>query len=245
MRSPEAVPGAGWQRHGLGREESGRAHFQLQVAAGEALQSLALAPCGARVPQCPHLGSDQGLKAGLEVVEPAVVEPRHLIQELLVLGLEVVPHRPQLFSGLESKTSGSGLLVVDLASTLGARCVCWGWVGGWGALEHLCLAPTAPELVPRWRRPGCRVPQGPLSLSTAPFSWYLVEFGQHGPRLLLLLVLLHLGLQPPVVLQGLLPPLHGHVEAWEDTAEPVGHRPFCELWPSSLRCCQAHSPCAS
>lgn len=148
MRSPEAVPGAGWQRHGLGREESGRAHFQLQVAAGEALQSLALAPCGARVPQRPHLGSDQGLKAGLEVVEPAVVEPRHLIQELLVLGLEVVPHRPQLFSGLESKTSGSGLLVVDLASTLGARCVCWGWVGG----EHWNICALLPQ--PRSWSPG-------------------------------------------------------------------------------------------
>lgn len=60
--------------------------------------------------QCPgrwerlYLRTDQGLKAGLEVVEAAVVEPRHLIQQLLVLGLEVFPHRPELFSGLGSKT---------------------------------------------------------------------------------------------------------------------------------------------
>lgn len=57
----------------------------------------------------------------------------------------------------------------------------------------------------------------------APSPRYLVEFGQHWPCLLLLLVLLHLGLQPPVVLQGLLPPLHRHVEAREDTAKPAGH----------------------
>lgn len=50
-----------------------------------------------------------------------------------------------------------------------------------------------------------------------------MELGQHGASLLLFLVLLHLGLQPPVVLQGLLPPLHRHVEAWEYAAEPVGH----------------------
>lgn len=47
---------------------------------------------------------DQGLKAGLEVVQAAVVEPRHLIQELLVLGLKVIPHGPKLFSGLGNKT---------------------------------------------------------------------------------------------------------------------------------------------
>lgn len=52
---------------------------------------------------------------------------------------------------------------------------------------------------------------------------YLVELGQHRASLLLFLVLLHLGLQPPVVLQGLLPPFHCHVEAWEHAAKPVGH----------------------
>lgn len=52
----------------------------------------------------PHLCSDQGLEAGLEVVESAVVEPRHLVQELLVLGLEVVPHGPELFPGLGNET---------------------------------------------------------------------------------------------------------------------------------------------
>lgn len=64
-------------------------------------------------------------------------------------------------------------------------------------------------------------PWGPWSTPPSPFTRYLVEFGQHGPRLLLLLVLLHLGLQSPVVLQGLLPPFHRHVEAREDTAEPA------------------------
>lgn len=52
---------------------------------------------------------------------------------------------------------------------------------------------------------------------------YLVELGQHGASLLLFFVLLHLGLQSPVVLQGLLPTLHRHVEAREYAAEPVGH----------------------
>lgn len=52
---------------------------------------------------------------------------------------------------------------------------------------------------------------------------HLVELGQHRASLLLFLVLLHLGLQPPVVLQGLLPPFHCHVEAWEYAAKPVGH----------------------
>ena len=56
--------------------------------------------------QPPHLCSDQGLKAGLEVVQSAVVEARHLIQELLVLGLKVIPHWPKLFSGLGSNTLG-------------------------------------------------------------------------------------------------------------------------------------------
>lgn len=64
---------------------------------------------------------------------------------------------------------------------------------------------------------------GPHGLLLAPPlpAWYLVEFGQHWPCLLLLLILLHFGLQSLVVLQGLLPPFHGHVEAWEDTAKPA------------------------
>lgn len=57
----------------------------------------------------PYLCPDQGLKAGLEVVKSAAVEPWHLIQQLFVLGLEVFPHRPQLFSGLGNKTLVSGL----------------------------------------------------------------------------------------------------------------------------------------
>lgn len=52
---------------------------------------------------------------------------------------------------------------------------------------------------------------------------HLVELGQHRASLLLFLVLLHLGLQPSVVLQGLFPPFHCHVEAREYAAEPVGY----------------------
>lgn len=58
---------------------------------------------------------------------------------------------------------------------------------------------------------------------TPPVPPHLMELGQHRTSLLLFLILLHLGLQPPVVLQGLLPPFHCHVEAWEYAAEPVGH----------------------
>ena len=98
--------------------------------------------CSGAGRQWPHLGSDQRLKAGLEVVKPTVVEPRHLIQELLVLGLEVVPHRPQLFSGLRSKTPRSGLCGRPRRPLLGHG-ECWGREG---VSRHLGLAATAPEL---------------------------------------------------------------------------------------------------
>lgn len=149
----------------------------------------------------PHLCPDQGLKAGLEVVKSAAVEPWHLIQELLVLGLEVFPHRPQLFSGLGNKTLVSGL------SLKGAGC--GNSEGPGSAGPHVR---TSGQL---FCLPCC---------SPSPSrAQYLVELGQHWASLLLFLVLLHLGLQPPVVLQGLLPPLHCHVEAWEYAAKPVGH----------------------
>ena len=47
-----------------------------------------------------NLRPDESLKAGLEVVDAAVVELGHLVQQLLVLGLEVVPDRSELLSGL-------------------------------------------------------------------------------------------------------------------------------------------------
>lgn len=50
---------------------------------------------------CTYLRPDQSLEAGLEEVNAAVVEPGHLLQELLVLGLKVLSHRPQLLTGLE------------------------------------------------------------------------------------------------------------------------------------------------
>ena len=43
---------------------------------------------------------DQGLKAGLEGVESAVVEPQELIQELFDLDFKVIPYRLKLFWGL-------------------------------------------------------------------------------------------------------------------------------------------------
>lgn len=47
-----------------------------------------------------NLRPDESLKAGLEVVDAAVVELGHLVQQLLVLGLKVFPDRPELLSGL-------------------------------------------------------------------------------------------------------------------------------------------------
>lgn len=47
-----------------------------------------------------NLRPDEGLKAGLEVVNAAVVELGHLIQQLLVFGLKVFPDRSELLSGL-------------------------------------------------------------------------------------------------------------------------------------------------
>lgn len=96
----------------------------------------------------PHLRTDQGLKAGLEVVEAAAVEPWHLVQELLVLGLEVIPHGPKLFSGLGNETLAV-MAVTDLSSVPDGSSVC--------ACAHTrvwyhdtwCLGPTAAKLVPR------------------------------------------------------------------------------------------------
>ena len=55
-------------------------------------------------------------------------------------------------------------------------------------------------------------------------SWeggvYLMQLDHDGPRLLLLLVLLHLALESLVVLESLLSPLHRHVQAREHTAVP-------------------------
>lgn len=86
----------------------------------------------------------------------------------------------------------------------------------------------------------CRV--GPHGFRSTPgtSSWYLVEFGQYRSRLLLLLVLLHLGLEPSVVLQGLLPPFHCHIETWEHTAEPGKTGPFLELQAGSSSLIQKH-----
>lgn len=54
---------------------------------------------------CPQGGTanlrpDESLKAGLKVVNAAVVELGHLVQQLLVLGLKVFPDRPELLFGL-------------------------------------------------------------------------------------------------------------------------------------------------
>lgn len=53
---------------------------------------------------------------------------------------------------------------------------------------------------------------------------YLVQLGQDGAGSLLVLVFLQAGLQAPVILQRLLPSLHGHVQAGEHAAEPVSTR---------------------
>lgn len=47
-----------------------------------------------------NLCPNESLKAGLEVVDAALVELGHLIQQLLVFGLEVFPDWSELLSGL-------------------------------------------------------------------------------------------------------------------------------------------------
>ncbi len=50
-----------------------------------------------------HLSSYQSLKAGLKVVDAAVVELGHLVQQLLVLRFKVFSDGLQLFPGLKAK----------------------------------------------------------------------------------------------------------------------------------------------
>lgn len=50
-----------------------------------------------------HLSPDESLEAGLEVVDAALVELGHLVQQLLVLGLKVVLDRPELLTGLTER----------------------------------------------------------------------------------------------------------------------------------------------
>lgn len=47
-----------------------------------------------------NLCPNESLETGLEVVDAAVVEFGHFIQQLLVLGLKVFPDRSELLSGL-------------------------------------------------------------------------------------------------------------------------------------------------
>lgn len=53
-------------------------------------------------PSIAHLCPDECLKAGLKVVDAAVVELGHLIQQLLVLRFKVLPDWSQLLPGLDS-----------------------------------------------------------------------------------------------------------------------------------------------
>lgn len=55
-----------------------------------------------------NLRPDESLKAGLEVVDAALVELGHLVQQLLVLGLEVFPDRSELLSSLGGVGCGGG-----------------------------------------------------------------------------------------------------------------------------------------
>lgn len=101
MSSHRAWGGVGWGGGGgVGWVCCRLCRVQLRLMGAGLLQRSF--PTGGRA--SPHLGPDQGLEAGLEVVKSAAIEPRHLIQELFVLGFEVFPDRPQLLSGLENKT---------------------------------------------------------------------------------------------------------------------------------------------
>lgn len=67
-----------------------------------------------------NLSTDKSLKAGLEVVDATLVEFGHLVQQLLVLGLEVLLDWLQLFFCLEcggkmrNKSMGRKLPVLNL-----------------------------------------------------------------------------------------------------------------------------------
>lgn len=56
--------------------------------------------CSSRGMVLTNLCPDESLKAGLEVVDAAVVELGHLIQQLLVFSLKVFPDWSELLSGL-------------------------------------------------------------------------------------------------------------------------------------------------
>lgn len=64
-----------------------------------------------------NLRSDERLKAGLEVVDAAVVELGHLVQQLLVLGLKVFLDRSELFFGLGCGGAKERSPVVTISST--------------------------------------------------------------------------------------------------------------------------------
>lgn len=77
----------------------------------------------------------------------------------------------------------------------------------------------------------CSSPTGKCS-DLLPCGWegssawalYLMQLGQDGPRLLLFLILLHLGLQPLVILESLFAPFHCHVQTGKDATEPAGDK---------------------
>lgn len=67
------------------------------------------------------------------------------------------------------------------------------------------------------------------------FRLYLMEFDHDGSSLLLLLIFLHFSLQSLIILQGLLSPLHCHVQTGEHTAVPDIHTNTHSLSLSLLR----------
>lgn len=78
------------------RSEGVAAHCGVGVRACER-ERLAVRASPRRIT---NLRPDESLKAGLEVVDAALVELGHLVQQLLVLGLEVFPDRSELLSSL-------------------------------------------------------------------------------------------------------------------------------------------------
>lgn len=62
--------------------------------------------CSSRGMGLTNLRPDESLKAGLEVVDAAVVELGHLIQQLLVFSLKVFPDWSELLSGLRCEKKG-------------------------------------------------------------------------------------------------------------------------------------------
>lgn len=66
-----------------------------------------------------HLGPDKRLEARLKVVDAAVVKFGHLVQQLLILGFEILPDWPQLFPCLKRDNTNTHTPLLKTGRFLG------------------------------------------------------------------------------------------------------------------------------